>query len=787
MYIRQYILSLCIYILLSVTTTLYATHPDYIAGKKITVSGHITDADNGEHLIGATIVVRELRKGTSTNSYGFYSISLDAGTYTLDFSYVGYRTINKTLKIEKDVLLNIELSPDVTELEEIEIRTDAPDRNIKSTEMSVQKLEMKEIRQIPSFMGEVDVLKAIQLLPGVSFLSEGASGFSVRGGGPDQNLILLDEATVYSASHFMGFFSVFNNDAIKSATIYKGDIPAQYGGRLSSLVDVRMRDGNAKKIQAQGGLGTVSSRLTVEGPLFNEKTTFLAAGRRTYTDVLLMFAKDTLVKQNKVYFYDLNAKVSHTVNPNNRIFMSAYNGSDVFKSPFGVFTFGNSTFTGRWNHLFSGRLFSNFTFVTSNYQYALGSERENDPTAFEWKSAMQDQTGEADFTWFLNTSNEMRFGIASTYHVMNQGMISGKGDSTIIKAYHLPLRYALQHGAYISNEQKVSERITLKYGLRLSVFQNMGKDTVIRYDKKYVVKDTLAFGHRNIYNTYTNPEPRVGINYLLDDFSSLKVGYSRMAQYLQLASNSRAGFPLDIWFPAGLNVKPQLADQYAIGYFRNFAANSYESSVELFYKDIRHVIDFKDFAQLLLNKDLEKELRYGQGYAYGAEFIVRKQNGRLTGWIAYTYTRAMRSVKTINNDNEYPSPYDKPHDFTIVCNYNFSKQLSFGATWLYSTGLPGTFPVGKVQTPYGSYPLYTDKRNADRFPDYHRMDISITYSFLKYKARNDRKEKWGELNLSVYNAYNRKNIYMLNFDPDKEYAEKIYFPLLPALTCNFLF
>ncbi|NPD83333.1 TonB-dependent receptor [Lentimicrobium sp. L6] len=758
-----------------------------LSAQKFTISGKVKDAANGEELIGATIFIKGLKTGTVTNEYGYFSLSLDKDDYEIEINYLGFEAILQKVVLDKDHYFTFELAESSSDLQEVEVTGERIDRNVKSNEMSNVKLQSKTIKKIPAFMGEVDLVKVIQLLPGVQSTSEGSSGFSVRGGSPDQNLILLDEATVYNASHLMGFFSVFNNDAIKDVKIYKGDIPAAHGGRLSSLLDVRMRDGNSKKISVTGGIGSISSRLTIEGPIVKDKTTFLVSGRRTYADLFLRLSSNEDLKNNILNFYDLNAKVNHTFNKKNRLYLSFYMGQDKFANDFAKLYFGNRTSTIRWNHLFSDKLFFNFTFTNSVYNYNLGTP-EGNPNAFDWKSRMTDYGVRGDFTYFLNPQNTVKFGLEGTYHIFEPGSAKGLGEEALFTEFVQPKNYALDYAFYISNEQKIGERIQLKYGLRLSVFQNIGPGTIYNFDDNYDKIDSTVYPKGEIFNTYMGLEPRFGISYLLNDYSSIKVNYSRTRQSMQLAQNSTAGTPLDIWFPASPNVKPQIADQVALGYFRNFNENAVETSVEVYYKNMKNAIDFKDFAEVLLNEQLEGELRFGKAWSYGIEFLIRKNVGKLTGWISYTYSKTERRFEDINRGNVYPAPYDKPHDVSIVMSYGLNERLDLSANWVYATGQPATFPTGRAHYGNTIVPIYSD-RNAYRMRDYHRLDVSATW---RKKQKEGSKFDW-DINLSVYNAYARHNTWSINFiqdenDPNVTYAEQTYlFSIIPALTFNFKF
>lgn len=756
----------------------------------ITVSGTIKDATSGESLIGATVSVKDLISGTSANQYGFYSLSLKQASYQLEFRYLGYQTVTKTVDLSKNITLNIELTPEDSQLEEVVITAEHPEANVKEAEMSVSKLEMKTIKQVPALMGEVDVLKVIQMLPGVQATAEGSSGFSVRGGGNDQNLILLDEATVYNASHMMGFFSVFNNDAVRDVKLYKGDIPANYGGRLSSVLDVRMKEGNNKKFTATGGIGLISSRLTLEGPIGNEKTSFLIAGRRTYADLFFPLMTDSSAKKSKLFFYDLNLKVNHQINERNRLFLSVYTGRDLFgQKGTSDAGFGNLTGTLRWNHQLSNQIFSNLSAVVAKYDYSLKMKQGG--SNYVWNSKMLDYTLKLDFNYFPNPQNEIKFGFASTFHDFTPSDAYIQGENSRLGA-PIPKDYALEHGIYLSNEQKIGEKLTIKYGLRYTIFQNIGTATIYTYAKgspNYTVTDTTYYGSGKIFHTYQGLEPRLGVTYTFNEQSSLKASISRTIQNMQLASNSSGGMPLDVWFPSGPNIKPQKANQYAIGYFRNFANNTIETSIESYYKNMYDVVDFKDNAQLLMNPRMEGDIRTGKAKAYGLELFIKKNDGKLNGWISYTLSKVTRTIAEINNGNPYPTTYDKPNNINVVLNYEFSKRVILSSNWVYATGAPITFPVGSyvINNTYGKY---YSTRNGYRMRDYQRLDLSLT---LKGKEHTDK--KWqGEWVFSMYNAYGRHNDWMINFVQDPKNISKIvverwYLPFVffPGITYNFKF
>jgi outer membrane receptor for ferrienterochelin and colicin len=761
------------------------THASVFAQvQKFTISGNVRDADDGEDLIGVSIAVAQAGNvGATTNAYGFYSISLTEGKYMLRFSYIGYIVGEVEVDLKADNKLNVALKPDVQQLQEVVVSAQSRNVNVSNPEMSVNRISATTIKKIPVLLGEVDVIKAIQLLPGVQPTAEGSSGFSVRGGGYDQNLILLDEATVYSPSHLMGFFSVFNNDAIKDVTLYKGDIPAASGGRLASMMDIRSKDGNSQHFSGTGGIGLIASRLTLEGPIVKDKSSFIVSGRRTYADMFLKLAGNPDMRNTDLYFYDLNAKLNYRINDNNRLFLSGYLGRDVLSTDYMGMSFGNKTATLRWNHIFSPRLFSNFTLTGSDYNYALGNSAGTSLMQ-EWKSKMQDYGLKADFSYHPNPRNHIKFGYAATHHTL---VPSEGGSGSISGQVRQAGEFALEHAAYLSNEMKATDRLILKYGLRYSLFQNISNGEAISYLNHYEVESIKNHKKGTVYHYQHRLEPRAGITYLFDNENSVKVAYSRTVQYIQLASNSTAGSPLDVWFQASPNVKPQLSDQFSTGYFRNFAEDVYEFSAEVYYKILKDAVDFKDHAELLGNTNLEQELRFGKGRAYGLELMLRKNTGKLTGWISYTYANSRRQIDEINNGRWYRSPYDKPLNISIVANYELSRKWSLGANWVYASSTPVTYPTGKYLIEGSYVPLYSG-RNEYRYPAYHRLDLSATVQLSKPTSKFR-----SELNFSLYNAYGRKNPWTVIFkqddeQPDLTYAEKMYlFTFIPSITWNFTF
>lgn len=756
---------------------------------KFTLSGKVKDANTGEYLPGVNIYVKEITNGTTTNTYGFYSITLPPGNYTVEYSYIGYEKISREVKLNSNQAINIELKPKATTLESVEITARPKDENVKSTEMSVVKMDIKTINKIPALLGEVDILKTLQLFPGVQSTGEGSTGYSVRGGGTDQNLILMDEAQVYNASHLMGFFSIFNNDAVKELSLYKGDMPASYGGRLSSILDVKQKDGNNKKYGVTGGLGLISSRLMIEGPIVKNKASFLVAGRRSYADLFIPLANNDNLDGSKLYFYDFNAKLNYEINDNNRVFASGYMGRDVVKMTqgpgFGL-DWGNTTFSLRWNHIFSKKMFTNFTGTHSDYTYDMGTDDEQ--RGFSWVSRMKNHNLKMDNGYYLNPNNTLKFGAFFSYHQFYPGTISSSGTSSVVNDFEVPSSQAFEYGLYAENEQKIGSLLKINYGIRFTIFNNVGPVTVYNFDANFQKIDSTVYTGWDIYNTYSGLEPRASFTYMLNEKSSIKGSYSRTMQLIQLASNSTVGNPFSIWFPASPNVEPQFADQGAVGYFRNFKDNMIEFSVEVFYKKMHNQIDFRDHAQLLINPELEGELRFGYGEAYGLELLLRKQTGKLTGWVAYTLSRSVRYFDDINDGKAYLSPFDKPHDVAVVADYQFTKRLSVSASWVYSSGSTATFPTGRFVFGNVIAPVYSD-RNDYRLPDYHRLDLGMT---LNEKPDSTRKWHYSWV-FSIYNAYNRHNTYSISFEnddenPNQQVAVKTYlFGIIPSVTFNFNF
>lgn len=765
-----------------------------MAQEKVTLNGYVRDNTNGEVLIAATVFIPEIGAGTYTNEYGFYSLTIEPGEYTLLARYTGYKISEQKLSLQSETTVNIDLESENFQLEEVVIEAQAKNENVSSAEISTVKLSISEIQRMPQLLGEVDVIRSIQLLPGVTTVGEGATGFNVRGGNVDQNLVLLDEAPVYNSSHLLGFFSIFNADAIKDVKLYKGGIPAFYGGRLSSVLDVRQKDGNLKRFSGRGGIGLLSSRLTLETPIVKDKGSFMLAGRRTYLDLFLRLSPDEAINSNTLFFYDLNAKANYKINDNNRIYLSGYLGNDVFgfQDDF-RFRWGNESVTFRWNHLFNSRLFSNFTAIYSNYEYLLGiPEGVN---AFDWTSNIVNWNLKADFGYFVSPSNTIKMGVSSIFYEFQPGQVDFKDPESGFEDFNLNKEFAVETAAYFDNELKLwDNRLTVKYGLRFSLFQNVGKSTVFLYDEgmprlEENITDTVQYSSGELVETFTGFEPRFSASWLLDDKQSIKIGYNRMRQYIHLVSNTTAATPIDVWKPAGTYVEPATVDQVNLGYFRNFNDNAYEASVEVYYKDFQNLLDFVNGAELLFNPTIETELVSGKGRAYGVELSVRKKEGKLTGWLAYTLSRTERKIDGINSGEWYLSNYDKLHDLSLVLAYQLSDRWSVSGIFSFMSGRPITYPDGRYFVDGITVPNYNN-RNGARTPAYHRMDLSADY---KLKEKPDKRWKQS-LNFGIYNVYNRRNPYSIFFrqnedDPLITEAVRlsIFASIIPSITYNFEF
>lgn len=756
------------------------------AQQNYSVSGTLKDKKNGELLIGVTVKVAEDPNiSVVSNDYGFYSLSLPKGTYHLIISNPGFKDFQQMISLEdntkQDLLLDSGEGEDRTAtIDEVVVSGIKKDKNLTSAQMGTETISIKNIEKLPVLFGERDVMKTIQLLPGIKSNGEGNSGFSVRGGATDQNLILLDEATVYNASHLLGFFSTFNSDALKDASIIKGNSPAQYGGRLSSVLDVKMKDGNNKAYNVNGGIGIISSRLSVEGPIQKEKSSFIVSGRRTYADLFLKATDD--YKDNKLYFYDLNLKANYQVNENNRLYLSGYFGRDVlglgdtFDS-----NWGNTTATLRWNSIISSKLFSNTSLIYSNYNYDFSLSSSNN--TFGLSSKIEDWNLKQDFTWFAGNKHSVKFGLQSIYHTITPSSASG----TSVSSYPRNPRYSWENAFYINDDFKATEKLTINYGLRFSLYSVLGGDTYNIYEKGVLTGSEFLEKGR-FGKTYTNAEPRVTANYRLNETSSIKGGYARNTQNLHLLSNSGSGNPTDQWIGTSYTVKPEIADQVSLGYSRNFSNNNYEVNAEVYYKSMQNQIDYKNGAQIAFDTaaDVESELLFGKGRAYGLELIAKKKSGKLTGWISYTLSKTERKIEGINNNEWYNARIDKTHDLAIVATYQFNTKWSFSGLFVYSTGNAVTFPTGKYVLNDQSILQYSS-RNADRMPAYHRMDLNATYE------PDGNKRFRGSWSFGVYNIYGRENAYSIAFkdNPDNpgtyRAVQTSLFRWVPNITYNFKF
>ncbi len=769
-----------------------------LAQSKHTVSGYVKDAKNGEGLIGVSVYVREAATGVTTNTYGFYSITLPAGDYQVAYSYIGYTKVVKNVNLASDQTVSIEMGDESENLNEVTISTKKEDENVRGIEMSVNKVEMKTIRKMPALLGEVDLIRSIQLLPGVTTVGEGASGFNVRGGDISQNLVLLDEAPVYNSSHLFGFFSVFNPDAVKDVKLIKGGIPSQYGGRISSILDVRMKEGNSKKREINGGIGTIFSRLTYEQPFAAGKGSFIVAGRRSYIDILAKPFLNKDLRDSKFNFYDLTAKVNYRLGEKDTFFASGYFGKDVFGGGDFGFGWGNATATGRWNHIFSNKLFMNLTGYYSNYDYSLG-QNQNKPDAkdkFDWKSKIISSSIKPDFTYYLTPNNQLTFGGQYIRYTSKPGkaVAVSEGEQTDIS---LEPRYADESALYIGNEQKLSDKISLQYGVRYSYFRSLGPGIEYEYietekgQRKQPVFPGKEYKKNEAIKSYGNLEPRLSVNFGLNSTTSIKASYNRTAQYLHLLSNTAASSPLDVWTLSSTIIKPEKADQVALGWFQNFGDNMYEASVEVYYKKLYNQIDYVPGSDLLLNQFVAGDLLSGKGRAYGAEFYLKKNKGKLTGWVSYTLSRTERLVETINNNDWFPARFDKPHNFTAVAIYELKKRLTVSANFTIASGTPATFATNRYE--WNDWALgnnYEGKRNNSRIPAYHRLDLAAT---LKAKKKLFGIGE-GEWVFSVYNVYNRRNPFSVYTRTNEDNALKteavrysVIGNFIPAITYNFKF
>ena len=748
------------------------------AQEKTTVNGTVKDKMNGESIMGAVIKVDQLANVVVTsNEYGFFAISLPKGKYDLRISYVGYEEKRIPITLNEPMSIPVFLESK-NQLVEVVVESKRKDDNLIKAQMGTETLNMKSISRVPVLFGEKDVLKTIQLLPGVKSAGEGNSGFYVRGGAADQNLILLDEAPVYNASHLLGFFSTFNSDAIKDATLIKGNGPAQYGGRLSSVLDVKMKEGNNKNYIVNGGVGLISSRLSIEGPIQEDKSSFILSGRRTYADIFVK--ANEKFKDNILYFYDFNAKANYKIDDKNRIYFSGYFGRDELGlgTSFGI-NWGNKTGTIRWNRVMSNKLFLNTSFIYSDYNYDVSLK--NGETKFNVNSNIKDVNVKQDYTYYFNPKNTIRFGFNTILHTITPSIFSGTVNNSVNKVG----RNGLENAIYFNNNFKANQQLTLDYGLRVSAYTLMGGDVYNIYNGDEKTSSILlqknAFG-----KTYLNLEPRITGNYRINELSSVKLAYARNVQHLHLLSNATASSPSDQWIGNSYNIKPELADQTSIGYSRNFQNNTYELGAELYYKKMQNQLDYKDGTNINTIADVESALLYGMGRAYGFELLAKKKMGIVSGWISYTLSKAERKIEGINEGEWYNAKQDRTHDISIVSIVELNSKWSVSGVFVYYTGDAVTFPTGKYSFEGQTIYQYA-KRNANRMPTYHRLDLSVTY---ENKNKNKRETSW---NFSLYNVYGRENAYRINFQDDPldktktQIIQTSLFRWVPSITYNFKF
>jgi hypothetical protein len=748
-----------------------------VATSKYTVSGFIWDAETGEALIGTNIYAERLQAGGISNIYGFYSLTLPAGFYILVYDYMGYETKKIDLLLNENIRNNVELKAHVLSGDTIVVTANAEENPVKTTEIGTIRLSPKELSSMPALLGEQDILKTLHLLPGVTLGREGDSGFHVRGGNSDQNLVLLDEAPVYNAYHFFGFFSVFNSDAIKNVKLIKGSAPPKYGGKLSSVLDIQMNEGNMKEFHGSGGVGTIFSRLTLEGPISKDKSSYIISGRRTYADVFTRLFGNNEVKRSSLYFYDFNLKTNFRLSHEDHLFLSGYFGRDALGFS-GVFknTWGNETATLRWNHIFNDKLFSNSSLIFSNFKYAIKVEpEENSPEDgnVEVENNISAITIKEDLQYFLDTGNTFNFGLQYVFYSFLPGKVSTSGKN----AFDLTVgkRKARNGAVYVAHEFGATDRLKINYGLRYSYFPVERSGDLVDFSNVEDPPDIDFRGNEKV--TYSGAEPRISINYKWNETTSFKLGYSRNLQYIHLISNSTSGTPLDVWQPSSSRLKPQRADQISFGYFRNYANNAYDLSVEVFYKNMKNQVDFKNGANIVLSTLFETDLVFGSSRAYGIEFLLKKRPGKLSGWIGYSLSKAERKFSEINQGRPFPPKYDRTHDFSIVGAYKFNRKWTLGANWVYYTGNALSIPYGKYQIDGRIIEAYTE-RNAFRLPPYHRLDLSLTYT-------TKRGHTW---NVSLYNAYGRRNTYALLFRNDEPIPVRLaLFSFVPAISYNFKF
>lgn len=799
-------------LVLAILALLFSLH-SLSAQENFTLSGRVSEETTQETLIGVNIIVPELLKGTTTNGYGFYSLTLPKGVYELEISYLGFETIRQKIDLNKNIKRDFRLTEESEQIEEVIVKSNSTILSLKKPEMSVHKVNVNTIKEMPVVLGEVDLIKSIQLLPGVTSAGEGASGFNVRGGAEDQNLILLDEATLYSSSHFFGFFSIFNADAIKNIKLYKGGIPAQYGGRASSVLDIHQKDGNKTEHQLTGGIGLISSRLMAEGPIQKTKSSYLLAGRSSYAHLFLKANPDT--KDNDLRFYDLNTKLNFDIDDRNKLYFSGYFGRDSFNIG-GLFinAYGNATFNARWNHLFSDQLFSNLSVIYTNYHYFLNL----DFIGMDWESGIRNLHFKYDFKHYYAENLKLNYGVNLIHYHFNPGEISPSKEKSAVNKDKLEQKYAFEPAFYLEAEQSINDKIAINYGIRSSFFFRMGGQELYNYENNQPVvfnpqtgnyeegktTGTTYYSSNKVIKKFGGLEPRVAISFKPNNNHAFKANYNRIYQYIHLISNTVSAAPLDVWAPSGTFIKPQIADQIAFGYYRNLKEEMYSIETEAFYKTVQNRIDYRAGADLIAEEQIETIILPGKSRAYGLELSLKKNRGNFKGWISYTLSKTEQQVKGttpgatgINNGEWYNAPYDKTHDLSITTSYKHSEKWRYGANFIYQTGRPTTYPTGQFTTNLGgnynveneniTVPIYGN-RNAYNLPVYHHLDIAATYTPAPKTAK-----KWkGEWVFSIYNVYNRKNAASINFRQNEETGTNeavrtSIFGMVPSITYNFKF
>src|SRR5450755_3415831 len=766
------------------------------AQNKFSITGYVKDSLSSENLIGATVSFNAQQKGVNSNGYGFYSITLPEGRYVITSSYVGYTSKYVLVDLNKNISLNFLINPNSSDIEEVVVYAKKKDVNVTGAQMGKMDLSMSQVKTLPVLFGEVGIMKKLQLLPGVSNAGEGNNGVYVRGGGPDQNLIMLDDAIVYNTGHLFGFFSIFNGDAIKNTTLIKGGMPAQYGGRLSSVLDISMKEGNMNKFEVDGGLGLLASRLSIQGPLIKHKASFIVSYRRTYVDLLVspFVPRSSSYYGSGYYFYDLNVKMNYQFSEKDRIYLSGYFGRDVFdfrnsRRSFSTdIPWGNSTATLRWNHVFNRRLFANTTLLYNDYKFAFNGAQDN--FALSLSSGIHDLSAKTDFDYYMNPKNQVRFGALYTFHTFTPNILNGHQDSIVFTPNNSNIKYAREAAVYLQDDWQAGKKIDISLGLRWSVFEQTGPFTIYKTDADGNKTDSTHFGKGQNVKTYGGPEPRFTIRYSLNEQTSVKGSVSRNLQYIHLVSNAGTTLPTDLWVPSTYIVAPQISWLYAAGIFKNFSDNMFESSVELYYKQMQNQIEYKEGYTPSLS-DPENSFVFGKGWSYGAELFINKTKGRLTGWIGYTLSWTWRQFPALNDGLKYPAKYDRRNDLSVVGSYEYNKHWKFSAVFVFASGNATSYPE-KFYLVEGVLTQDFSRINQYRLPPYDRLDIAATYT-PTYKKGQKFRSSWA---FSIYNVYCRFNPYFVYFDQTgsaydgtlQVQAKKVaLFPILPSVTWNFHF